>query len=310
MNNKEVIPLLSEMAIFVAVAEEQSFSEASRRLAMAASSVTRSVRRLEEQLQVRLLERTTRRVRLSSAGVEVYAQCKQMLESAHSAVQAAQSTLDEASGSLTIAAPKAFAKQILAPVVLDFLEAYPGVSIKFKVADHFIDPISDEVDVIFRLTNQPIEGLVSKTLNHSDLVICASPAYLAKAGVPAHPDDLLHHQCINLGEKPDDNEWLLTNANQRVLIKTNPRFSVNHTEIRKAAALRDMGVTIFPSFTVKHELETGTLIELLPDWHISGNYQGQVILQYSQSRYIPIQIRVFVNYMVERFSFMKLGLAS
>nr|WP_232846572.1 LysR family transcriptional regulator [Amphritea pacifica] len=290
------------MAVFVTVAEEESFSKAGRKLGLATSSVSRSINRLERSLQTKLLERTTRKVRLSTAGSEVYEQCKQMLESAKSAVQVAHSNLEEARGVLRIAAPKAFAKQILSPLVLDFLQTYSGVTVKFRVADHFIDPVSEDVDVIFRLTDQPLEGLISKTLMQTNLVLCATPVYLEIFGVPAHPGDLLDHQCITLDEQTGDNEWKFTNEQQKVKIKTQSRFSVNHTEIRKDAVLRNLGISIFPDFTVESELRDGTLVAVLPDWHVAGNYQGKVILQYAQSRFIPIQIRKFVDFMAERFA--------
>ena len=302
MNNKSLLPLLPEMAVFVTVTEEESFSQAGRKLGLATSSVSRSIHRLENSLQTKLLERTTRQVRLSTAGSKVYEQCKQMLEAAKTAVQVVQCSSEEARGILRIAAPKAFANQILSPMVLDFLHAYPGVTVKFRVADHFIDPVSEDVDVIFRLTNQPLEGLISKTLSRTELVVCATPTYLKSFGIPAHPDDLLDHQCITLGEQAGDNEWKFTNGEQKTKVKTQSRFSVNHTEIRKAAVLRNIGISLFPDFTVESELRAGTLIAVLPDWHVTGNYQGQVILQYAQSKFIPIQIRKFVDFMVDRFS--------
>ncbi|GAD89972.1 putative LysR family transcriptional regulator [Vibrio halioticoli NBRC 102217] len=302
MGNNELIPLLPEMAIFVVVAEEGGFSKAGRKLGLAPSSVSRSVNRLEKALHTKLLERTTRQVKMSTAGAEVYTQCKSMLESAKLAVRTVQCTQDEAVGVLRVAAPKAFAKQILSPLLLDFMAAYPKITIHFKVTDLYIDPIGEEIDVIFRLTDQPIEGLISKTLARTNLLMCASSDYLEQFGVPGHPDDLEHHQCIVLGEWAGDNEWRLTSVNQTTVVKTNNRMSVNHTEIRKEAVLRNLGIAIFPDFTVQSEVRNGTLVQILPDWHIAGNYSGEVILQYAQSRYIPYQIRLFVDYMSERFS--------
>ncbi|GAB2897684.1 LysR family transcriptional regulator [Microbulbifer echini] len=301
MNNTDLMPLLSEMTVFVTVADEESFSQAGRKLGMAASSVSRSINRLEKSLQTKLLERTTRQVKLSTAGADVYLQCKQMLDSARSAVQAAHSMLDAAAGVIRIAAPKAFSKHVLSPIVLAFLDSYPGISVKFRVADHFIDPVGEEVDVIFRLTNQPLEGLISKTLTNADLVMCASREYLEIHGNPAHPEELALHQCISLGEQIGDDEWRFTNAHQKITVKTQSRFAVNHTEIRKAAVLQHMGISTFPDFTVQSEIESGELIEILPDWHVSGNYQGKVIMQYAQSNFMPIQIRKFVDFIHLQF---------
>jgi len=307
MDNNELIRLLPEMAIFVAVAEEQNFSKVSKQLGVAASSISRSIHRLETALQVKLLERTTRQVRLSVAGQDVYEQCKRMLASARLAVQAAQTEVDRPSGTLRIAAPKAFAKQILTPLVVDFLATYPDIRLKFRVADHFIDPISDEVDIIFRLTDQPHEGLISKTLARTHLVVCASPDYLHSVGnVPVHPSELEHHQCLSLGEATGDDIWRFTREHHSVSVKTRPRFSVNHSEIRKAATLRHLGISLFPDFVVQEELAAGTLVRLFPTWTISGNYQGGVIMQYAQSRFMPLQLRLFVEHMVAAFQSVKL----
>ena len=147
------------------------------------------------------------------------------------------------------------------------------------------------------LNDSPFEGLISKSLGTSDLVMRASPACLQQHGTPAHPDDLCNHNCITLGESTEDNEWKLKQENHQNQF----RFSVNHTLIRKAAALRDMGVTIYPLFSVKEELQSGQLVQVLHDRHVLGDYQGKVVMQYAQSRFIPTQIRVFVDYMISVF---------
>ncbi|WP_444944247.1 LysR family transcriptional regulator [Microbulbifer sp. ZKSA006] len=301
MNNNDLIPLLPEMAVFVTVADEESFSQAGIKLGMAASSVSRSINRLERRLQTKLLERTTRKVKLSTVGADVYVQCKEMLDSARTAVHAAQSMLNTATGVIRIAAPKAFSKQVLSPIILEFLDSYPGISVKLRIADHFIDPIGEEIDVIFRLTDQPLEGLISKTLTRANLIICASQKYLEDHGHPTHPKELISHQCISLGEQVDDAKWRFTKSNQKILVNTQSRFAVNHTEIRKAAVLRDMGISTFPDFTVQSEIESGELIQILPDWHISGNYQGNVILQYAQTSFMPVPIRKFIDFVQLHF---------
>ncbi len=301
MNNNELIALLPEMAIFVVVVEEEGFSRAGSKLGIATSSVSRSITRLEASLQTKLLERTTRQVRLNTVGAEVYEQCKNMLCSAKTATQAAESLVENDVGVVKIAAPKAFAKQVLTPMVLRFLEAYPRIEVQFKVADHFIDPISDEVDVIFRLTDQPVEGLVSKPLTRAQLVICASPQFVTKYGQPSHPDELANYSCISLGEKPKDRVWRLSNGSQTCAVETHGRFAANHTEIRKAAVIRNIGLSMFPDFTVVNELKDGRLIRLFEDWHVAGNYRGRAIMQFALSKYMPIQIRKFIDFIQHEF---------
>lgn len=297
MDTNKIISLLTEMAAFVMVVENESFSKAGKKLNVTPSSVSRSVSRLEAALGHKLLERTTRKVSLNPKGKEVFEFCHAMLSSAKLAANAAQSIEGQPAGVLRIAAPKAFAKQVIAPMALDFAQSYPLITVKLKAVDHFIDPISDEVDVIIRLTNQPIEGLVAKVLSHTRLILCASPDYLAKMGVPDKPTALAHHQCITLGEEPGDDVWQFIKNDQKAKVRVNESFAANHTQIRRDAALRGLGIAIFPDFAIQDTIEKGDLIPVLSDWQLLGRYQGDIVAQYAQSKYIPIQIRTFVDYL-------------
>lgn len=301
MDTNKLMPLLSEMATFVTVADNESFSKAGKKLNQAPSSVSRSISRLEAALGCKLLERTTRKVSLNPKGREVFELCSSMLSSAKMAANAAQSIEGEVSGALRIAAPKALCKQVLAPIVLNFAQAYPLVKVTLLAVDHFIDPISDEVDVIIRLTNQPIEGLIAKTLSHSKLILCACPDYLDERGIPKTPDDLAQHDCITLGEEAGDDVWHFSNKGEKTKIKVRERFSANHTQIRREAAIRGMGIAIFPDFSIQDTLDKGELVPVLADWRLLGKYQGDIIAQYAQSKYIPTQIRTFISYLQGEF---------
>lgn len=300
MDTNKLIPLLSEMAIFVNVVESGSFSKTAKKLGVSPSSVSRSVTRLENALEEKLLERTTRQMRLSSTGQEVYSLCSDMMNSAKMAVSAAQVDKTDVSGSLRVAAPKALSRQVLMPMILDFIDDYPNVSLQLKVADHYIDPIGDEVDVIIMITNKPTEGLIAKPLGQCRLVLCASPAYIEEYGMPIHPEDISSHNCLCLGENPRDRVWEFTNNNKRVSINVNGSFVVNHSEIRREAVLRGVGISVFPEFAIQSYIDSGQVVEVLRDWHVGGNYQGKIIAQYAQSKYIPSQIKTFIEYLQQR----------
>ena len=302
MDTNKVISLLTEMATFVAVVENESFSKAGKKLNQAPSSVSRSISRLEAAFGNKLLERTTRKVSLNPKGKEVFELCQAMLASAKQAAMAAQSIEGEVSGVLRIAAPKAFVKKVLAPIALDFAQAYPRVIVKLMAVDHFIDPIGDEVDVIIRFTHQPIEGLIAKHLSHSKIILCASPSYLAKRGTPIEPGDLKYHNCITLGEDAGDDVWQFKKGQQKVRVRVTESFSVNHTQVRRDAALRGLGIASFPDFAIQDIIDKGDLTPVLGDWQILGKYQGEVVAQYAQSKFIPTQIRTFIDYLTARFS--------
>ena len=296
-----MISLLSEMATFVAVVENESFSKAGKKLNQAPSSVSRSISRLEAAFGNKLLERTTRKVSLNPKGRDVYALCQAMLSSAKQAANAAQSIKGEVSGVLRIAAPKAFVKKVLAPIVLDFAQSYPRVTVKLMAVDHFIDPIGGEVDVIIHLTKQPIEGLVAKHLSSTRLILCASTEYLALKGMPLIPSDLTNHKCITLGEEAGEDMWHFQQDQQKVKVRVTESFSVNHTQVRRDAALRGLGIAAFPDFAIQDTLDKKDLIPVLQDWQVLGKYQGDIIAQYAQSKYIPTQIRHFISFLSNSF---------
>ncbi|WP_413283466.1 LysR family transcriptional regulator [Vibrio sp. MA40-2] len=297
MDTNKIMNLMPEMATFVSVIEEGSFSKAAQKLGVMPSSVSRSISKLENALQQKLIERTTRSLRLTSVGEEVFQLCLAMLQSAKQAVHAAQASQNEAVGELTVAAPKALARQILMPRTLAFVKAYPNVQLKWKVTDHYIDPIGGEVDIVIHITTHPVERLVAKTLGTVKRIACATPEYINKYGLPTHPSDLISHQCIGYGETPADDSWTLTLGAKKHTLKIKGPLAVNHSEIRREAVLQGLGISIFPDFTVAKYLASGDLIQVLPEWHIKGGYQGSIVAQYPQSRYIPNQLKAFIDFL-------------
>ncbi|NOI27540.1 LysR family transcriptional regulator [Vibrio coralliilyticus] len=302
MDTNKLIPLLSEMAIFVSVVESGSFSKTAQKLGVSPSSVSRSITRLESALQERLLERTTRKMRLSTTGQEVYNLCSDMMNSAKMAISAAQADKTNVSGALRVAAPKALSRQVLMPMILDFIDHYPNISLQLKAADHYIDPIGDEVDILIHITDNPTAGLIAKQLSQCRLIMCASPSYIEKHGMPTHPEDISEHNCLCLGENPKDRIWDFTNNNKKLSINVSGSFAVNHSEIRREAVLRGVGISVFPEFVIQPYIDSGEVVEVLQDWHVGGNYQGKIIAQYAQSKYIPSQIKTFIEYLQSRFN--------
>lgn len=300
MDTNKLIPLLSEMAIFVKVIEAGSLSKAAQAIGVSPSSISRSIARLELAIEEKLLERTTRKMRLTSTGEQFFIQCRDMLNSAKMAISAAKSDEADITGTLRIAAPKAFSRQVLMPLVFDFVKIYPKLTFQFKVDDHLIDPIGGEVDLVIRITDNPTEGLVAKKIGICNKLLCATPMYLKKYGMPAHPGDLIKHNCIVLGEIPKDREWKFQHQKQVIKINVQGTFIVNHSEIRKEAVLQNIGLGLFPDFTVIDDIESKHLVHLLPDWKALGSYQGDIIAQYPQSKFIPRQLTAFVSFLQEQ----------
>lgn len=301
MNINKLIASLPDMAILVTVVEEGSFSAAGRKLALTPSSISRQIARLEQNLAVKLLERTTRQMQLSEAGKPVYELCRTMLDSAREAAMITSLTSSQLQGSIRIAAPKAVAKHILEPLLLSFATEHPQISLQIKVTDHIVDPIFNEVDLLVTLSAHPHLGLIAKELAEVRIILCASKDYLANHSAIQVPEDLSKHSCITLGESANNNILELSCNRQKARVEVAGRYCVNHSEMRLNAIKKGLGVGLLPDFIAAEDLKKGNLIKVLPNWYIKHNYQGALRLQYAQSKYIPERLKLLVNHLVENY---------
>ncbi len=305
MDTNKLMPLLSDMAIFVTVVEQGNFSKAAKKLGVTPSAVSRQISRLEDALGIKLLQRTTRQLALTESGAITFNYCKQMVESADQAVNASRSATSTVSGLLRVAAPKSLANKVLRPLFVEFLKCYPDIQLHLKVSDRILDPIHDGVDFLIHINDNPIEALVNVKLGHVEHVVCASPDFLSKHTLPLHPDDLKNLACICLGENMADSRWRFSNKNQQTTVQVKGSYLINHSEMRRDAIEQGFGVGSLPDYIAQQSIETGKLIPLLEDWHLKGSYQGDICLQYVQSKYLPNKNRVFIDFMKQKLQIVQ-----
>ena len=300
MSTNQSISLLQEMAIFVKVVETGSFSETARQLGNTPSAISRAISRLERALGTRLLQRTTRKLRLSESGTQVYAYCLEMVNAAQAVIDNSGKFNSEPHGTVRISVPKAVGHYLLHPHIPEFLERYPKVDVQMLLEDKLIDFIDDEIDLAIRITNEPSLGLKGRKLIEIDHVIVATAEYLEKHGIPQQPQDLKEHQCIYLGEQASDSKWKFQKENKTTSVSVKGRYSANHTCIRLDAALKHMGIASLPYFVARHALETQALIQVLPDWYFKTYYSGDAWLLYPPTRYLAPKIEVFIHFLAEK----------
>jgi len=296
------LSLLAEMVIFVRVVEAGSFSEAGRQLDTSPSAVSRSVARLEKALAIRLLQRTTRKLRLSDAGEEVFKRCREVVGAAQLVMDLSGRYTQEAEGLIRVSVPKAVGHYVIHPHIPEFLRRYPSVDVQLILEDRHVDLIDDNVDVSIRITDQPPPGLVGRQLCAIEHVLCATPAYLAEHGTPLQPEDLRGHSCIFLGETPADARWKFKQGSQSVTVGVAGRYAANHTGVRLDAVLQNIGIGSLPYFVARQALEQGLIVQVLPSWNFIASYHGGVWLLHTHSRYLPPKMRVFIDYLVERLA--------
>jgi DNA-binding transcriptional LysR family regulator len=287
------------MAVFVRVVEAGSFSAAARQLGMTASAVSRQVARLEQALSLRLLERTTRQLRLNEAGSECYAHCRAMLEAADQALAIGERLMSSPRGLVRLSVPKAYGKFVIGPLMPDFLRRYADVDVHLQISDQSPDLIEDGFDLLIQVTDQPPEGLAGKPLGPVRQVLCASPEYLHRHGTPQHPQELLRHSCLYLGEHTGDNRWHFSDGERQQTVTVRGRFVSNHSEVRLQATLADLGITVLPQFTAAQALAEGRLREILPQWRYTGSYQGAAWLLWRQNQHLPPKTRAVIDYLSE-----------
>lgn len=289
--------LLPLMASFVRVVEHGSFSAAARLQGTSASALSRQIAQLEAQLGLRLLERTTRRLRLSEAGAEVFERCREMLAAADAALAVGERLMSHARGQIRLSVPKAFGKYLVAPLMADFLARYPEVDVSLNLSDRSPDPIAEGFDLIVRITEQPPEQMAGRPLCQVEQLLCATPQYLARHGTPQHPQELVRHACLYLDENPDDRRWHFAKAGEQCMVSVRGRFASNHSEVRLNGALNHLGIACLPSFTAAEALAAGKLVQVLGDWRYTGIYQGTAWALYPSNRHLPPKLRVLIDHL-------------
>ncbi|MCW5731549.1 MAG: LysR family transcriptional regulator, partial [Alphaproteobacteria bacterium] len=187
---------LMAMAVFARIVEAGSFTAAARRLGMSKSAVSKQVSRLEEALGTRLLNRTTRRLSLSQAGLAFHEHCARILAEAQAAEEAVQSLQAEPRGLLRVNAPMSFGILHLAPAIPDFLARYPGLRVDMDLADRYVDLVAEGFDLAIRIGRLEDSSLIARRIAPARRVVCGTPDYFARHGVPAEPADLARHNCL------------------------------------------------------------------------------------------------------------------
>jgi len=302
MRTNEVIGRLPFLATFVRVVELRSFSAAARSLGQTPSAVSRQISRLESELGVRLLVRTTRKLQLSEIGERVYRACENMMSAAESVSDIAGQFIEKPHGLVRASAPMTYGKIVVSPHVTSFLRDHPDVDVQLLLTDHNVDLIDDAVDFVIRIDRTPPPNLIAKPLSPVQYVLCASKIYLSEMGYPLTPGELSAHNCLFFGETPSDNRWCFHRDGEEVFVTVRGRFIINHSEAMIEAVKEGAGIGFLPHFTARSSLQRNEVIQLFPDWELVTPYSGTAWLLYLPNRHLPPKVRVFIDHLFRSIS--------
>lgn len=289
---------LNSLMIFAEVVEANSFSEAARRLKMPTSTVSRRIAELEDQLGVRLLERSTRSLRLTDVGSEVLEHARRSAEISEAIDNIASNHLSKVSGTLRLAAPPSISDSLLAPLVNGFQASYPEVRVQIFITERIVDQIAEGVDLTFRVGVLEDSSLVARRILTYRHQLVASPAYLAKCKPPRNPQDLLGHRLLAFSFWRPKNNWHFTSAygEDKQTLTFQPYLSINEYDGLASALLAGAGIGELPPIVQPELMREGRLVEVMPRWHLRTFNLSIVHLG---NRYTPRPVRVFKEFVAQ-----------
>jgi len=302
---------LADMQVFTQVVAHQSFAGAARQLRLTTGAVSRSVGRLESQLGVKLLHRTTRSLSLTEVGAAVHADCLQMLQSAELAVSRAAAHREQPQGVLRINAPLVFGDWWLAPLLPGFCARWPEVQVQVSMTDAMADLTAERLDLAIRIAAADAlpPGMVARPLSRMAYVLVAHPDYLCKHAPIATPQDLLAHRCMSLGYGLFQNTVEMipaqapTTPATKLRLNTPVTIASSHGMLRALQQGPTAGIALMADFVARSHLADGSLVQVLPDWQLTGGYAPRMVYAvYAPGPHIPPKLRAMLDYLQEQCS--------
>lgn len=283
------------MKVFIRVAELQSFTRAADSLGLPKATVSTVVQNLEARLGARMLNRTTRQVRLTPEGQSFLERCKDLLDDLDDVEAMFRIDASQIKGKIRVDMTVPTACDLIIPRLHEFIEQHPGIEIELSSTDHRVDLIRDGIDCVIRAGSYSEPGVAEKLIATAPLVNCASPVYLDKYGKPESLDDLKHHKLIHytlaLGSKPEGFEYF--DGEKYRETRMQGFITVNNTVAYTAACLAGLGIAQIPKPGVKSYLKSGRLVEVLPQYHAEPM---NIKLVYPQRRLLAKRVRVFMEW--------------
>lgn len=290
---------LSDISVFVAVVDAGSFTAAADKLALSKSQISKCVSRLESNLGARLLNRTTRRLRMTEAGTTLYEKSKHALEQIDDAQSAVSRLQGAPRGTLVVSASIAFGSVQLPAVVRELNERFPDLAVELRLEDRHIDLVREGIDVAIRITEEARDStLVYRRLARNRQVVCASPGYIARHGTPRTPQDLAGHQCIAQTQRATPRTWHFTASDgSKLSIDVPGRVAISSALAVREAVLQGAGIAELNSYLVGPDIVAGRLVRLLPEFE---SKELTIYAVFPQRRFLAPKVQVFLDAMTAR----------
>lgn len=292
------VPAAEDLRVFTAVVRKSSFGGAATELGTSPAYVSKRIRLLEQDLQVKLLHRTTRRVAVTEEGERVFHWAQRILDDMEQLMQEVAITRSEPRGLLRVSSSFGFGRQIVAPAVSRLVERYPGLQVRLEVFDRLVDVAGEGFDLDVRVGDEIAPHLIARRLAENHRVLCASPVYLERKGMPRAVADLAAHDCLVIKERDHPfGVWRLRSGAQEESVKVRGPLSANNGEMAVQWAVDGRGVVLRSLWDVGAHLQAGRLVQVLPQWQQEANVWAVYPTRLERSA----KVRVCVEFLQEHF---------
>ncbi|EOY1424661.1 HTH-type transcriptional activator AaeR [Yersinia enterocolitica] len=289
---------LKRMSVFAKVVECGSFTGAARQLAMSVSSISQTVSKLETELNVKLLNRSTRRIGLTEAGRIYYQGCRRMLQEVQEVHEQLYAFNNTPTGTLRIGCSSTMAQNVLAIMTAEMLKEYPGLSVNLVTGIPAPDLIADGLDVVIRVGALQDSGLFSRRLGSMPMVVCAAKSYLAQHGTPEKPSDMTNFSWLEYSVRPDSNFELIAPEGITTQISPQGRFVTNDSQTMIRWLKAGAGIAYAPLMWVIEEIKRGEVEVLFKKYHSDPR---PVYALYTEKDKMPLKVQVCIDYLTEYF---------
>jgi DNA-binding transcriptional LysR family regulator len=285
--------------LFVQVAEIGSLSRAAEALDLSNAAASRHLSALEERLGARLVERNTRRLYLTDTGQEFFSRAKSILADLKDAESAVNATSLNPTGTLRITASLSFSLHHVAPLLREYTQRYPNVSVHVEAANRYLDIIDNNIDVAIRTREiEPDSNITIRRLGETRRILAASPRYFAQHGFPKTLDDLQRHKLLIYTYANNPNELRFTRDGETTTVTVKGLLESNDGQILRTAALDGMGILVQPSYIVYNDIVAGRLVPVLDDWDLP---RLTINLAYPSRKHLSAKVRTFIDFVAEHF---------
>jgi DNA-binding transcriptional LysR family regulator len=286
------------MHLFVRVAELGSFSAVAQQMGLARSAVTRQIAALEQHLGIKLMVRSTRRLMLTSAGAAYLEKCRVILNLVEAAETGVAEERQTPRGMIRISLPLTYGLMRVAPILLDFARRYPEVQLDMDYTDRRVNLIEEAIDLSVRITSRLGATEIARRIGSSQLQAVASPAYLAEHGMPRHPSELIHHECLSYTTTAESKQtWSFDVDGVLTAYPIRARIHSNNGEALNDAVERGLGIALQPDFIIERSLQSGKVVTILTEFPLP---ELGIYAMLPSNRQVPYRVRVLMDFLADQ----------